>query len=406
MFQTDDSVERVILIAVETDDSTEASLDELALLAETAGAVVVGRLTQKREAVHAGHYFGKGKLEELRTEVSLHDATGVICDDELTSSQLKNMEKILDIKIMDRTMVILDIFAAHARTAEGKVQVNLALQKYRLSHLAGLGTQLSRTGGGIGTRGPGETKLETDRRHIRERISELNRELREIVTARGVLREKREKTGIPVVSLVGYTNAGKSTLMNCLTDAGVLAENKLFATLDTTTRRLTLPGGSDVLLTDTVGFINKLPHQLIQAFKATLEELKFADILLHVVDASSPTRDVQMKVVNETLAELDSLGKPVITVYNKCDLDASPVQGLRVSALTGENTGLLLEEIENVLKTFRKPFTALIPFTEGRLLSAVHTSCEILSEEHGENGTLVTAYGDEKINAQLSQYMV
>ena len=287
LHENKDTEERLILVGIELEDkdspsamAVEACLDELEELVNTAGATAVARTIQRREKVHPAHYLGKGKIEELKMMIHTYDATGIVCDDELSPAQLKNLEKMLETKVMDRTIVILDIFAGRAISGEGKIQVELAQLKYRMSRLTGMGASMSRLGGGIGTRGPGEKKLETDRRHIKERIAELNRDLKEIQTHRELLRSQRNKKGTPVVSLVGYTNAGKSTTLNVLTQAGVLAEDKLFATLDTTTRKVELPGGSEILLTDTVGFIQKLPHHLIQAFRATLEELKYADILL------------------------------------------------------------------------------------------------------------------------------
>ena len=288
--------ERVVLVGVQTDDhdNVEESLDELKELASTAGAVTVGRIIQNRESVHPGTYIGKGKIEEVRALVYAMDATGIICDDELSPAQLNNLERELDCKVMDRTLLILDIFAARAITSEGKIQVELAQLRYRSARLVGLRESLSRLGGGIGTRGPGEKKLEMDRRLIKNRIAQLNRELREVKRHRELTREQRTKNRIPVVAIVGYTNAGKSTLLNTLTGAGVLQEDQLFATLDPTTRSRKLPSGQEILLTDTVGFIRKLPHHLIDAFKSTLEEAKYADLILHVVDASNPQMDEQM----------------------------------------------------------------------------------------------------------------
>ena len=313
--------ERVILIGIDLDnnETAEVCLDELEELVKTAGAVSVAKVIQKRERIHSGHYIGKGKLEEVKMMLKTYDASGIVCDDELSPAQMKNLEQILQTKIMDRTMVILDIFASRAISKEGKIQVELAQLKYRLSRLSGIGASMSRLGGGIGTRGPGETKLETNRRYIKDRIGELNQELKQIETHRQLLRNQRSKKSTPLISLVGYTNAGKSTLINALTDAGVLAEDKLFATLDTTTRKVKLPNGTEVLLTDTVGFIQKLPHHLIQAFRATLEELNFADILIHVVDASNINRQQQMDVVYQTLKGLHSETTNVITVFNKVD---------------------------------------------------------------------------------------
>lgn len=319
--------ERVVLIAVDTGDGSNAiaSLDELEELVDTAGAVAVDRIVQNRENIHPGTYLGKGKIDEVKERIWELNATGVVCDDELSPVQLRNLEDALDTKVMDRTMVILDIFAARANTSEGKIQVELAQLKYRAARLVGLRNSLSRLGGGIGTRGPGEKKLEMDRRLIHERIGQLKAELEEVKRHRDVLRRQRERAHTPVAAIVGYTNAGKSTLLNRLTDAGILAEDKLFATLDPTTRSLELGGGQKILLTDTVGFIRKLPHHLVEAFKSTLEEAKYCDIILHVADSSNPQMDMQMHVVYETLRELGVEDKVMVTVFNKMD-QASHVQ--------------------------------------------------------------------------------
>ena len=417
LHKIEDEEERVILVAVDADnseDDTEKCLDELEDLAKTAGAVTVGRVIQKRERVSAGYYVGSGKLDEIRTMINAFDATGIICDDELTPAQMRNMEKILQTKVMDRTMLILDIFATRAVSSEGKIQVELAQLKYRLSRLTGMGTSMSRLGGGIGTRGPGEKKLETDRRHIKERIHELKSDLEEIRTHRSLLRNQRSKSGRPVVSLVGYTNAGKSTILNSLTDAGVLEEDKLFATLDTTTRNVTLLGGSNIYLTDTVGFVQKLSHHLVEAFKATLEELKFADILLHVVDASDENRVKHMEVVYSTLRDLGCGEKPVITVFNKMDKevemplpqDKNCCARVEICAKNQKSLENLLDVTEEVLKSFRKPMKVLIPYTEGSLLAVVHGKCEIISEEHTENGTLIEAYMTDEAAGRLEKYKV
>ena len=413
--------ERLILVGVELEDrhsrsamETEACLDELEELIQTAGGISVTRTIQKREQVHPGHYLGKGKIEELQMMIRTHDATGIVCDDELSPAQLRNLEKMLDTKVMDRTIVILDIFAKRAISGEGKIQVELAQLKYRLSRLAGMGASMSRLGGGIGTRGPGEKKLETDRRYIKERIAELNKEAKEIQTHRELLRSQRSKKGTPVVSLVGYTNAGKSTIINALTDAGVLAEDKLFATLDTTTRQVKLPGGSEILLTDTVGFIQKLPHHLIQAFRATLEELKYADILLHVVDASNPHREEQMVVVYETLRDLGCGDTPVILVYNKMDravelplpVDKNARDAVQISAMTGMGMERMLTSVEELLKTFRHSMKAVIPYTDGGLLGWIHGRCEIIQEEHQAQGVYVEVYVDEEAKNRLKKYCV
>ncbi|MDR1537660.1 MAG: GTPase HflX [Clostridiales bacterium] len=416
MFQTEDAVEKVVLIAVSSEDDSrvQANLDELALLVDTSGAVEAGRLTQKRDGVHPQHYMGSGKIEELRDLISLVGADAIVSDDELSNSQQRTMSNLLNVKILDRSMVILDIFAGRASTAEGKTQVELAQLKYRLTHLSGIGTQMSRLGGGIGTRGPGEKKLETDRRYIRERITQLNRELAEISEQRTLLRANRRESGIISVSMVGYTNAGKSTLMNAITEAGVFAEDKLFATLDTTTRKTPLPDGGDILLTDTVGFIQKLPHNLIQAFKATLEELKDADMLLHIVDASNPERESQMKVVYETLEELGCVDKPIITVYNKADLDVQlplphdkkAFAAVNVSAKSGLNINELLLKIAEAIKLFRKKMDVLIPYAKGGLVQMIHDRSEILSEEYREEGTLISAYLDSEMENRLKEYAI
>ena len=415
---THDTAERreiAVLVGLEDERDllpVEASLDELAELARTAGAEVRGRLTQKRERPDPRTFLGSGKLEELKDLISLHEADTVIFDSELSPAQLRNLGKALEQKVLDRTLLILDIFAMRASSAEGKVQVELAQLKYRLSHLAGIGKALSRLGGGIGTRGPGETKLENDRRVIRERIAHLNRELKEVQDRRGVLRERRERNGMPVASMVGYTNAGKSTLLNMLTNAGVLAEDKLFATLDTTTRKLTLPGGSELLFTDTVGFIQKLPHTLVQAFRATLEELQHADMLVHVVDAANPMRGEQMSVVYDTLRDLKCFDKPVVVVFNKMDCEAerplpadrNATKTVAMSAKTGEGGDALLQAMEDVVKSFKAAMTVLVPYTEGRLLGLIHKSCDVLEEEHMEAGVRFVLYANEEMENRLAVY--
>lgn len=321
MYNMDDIRERVILVGVDTEggETAERSLDELAELAATAGAEVTGRLIQTRECVHPATYIGRGKLIELKELLWETEATGIICDDELSSTQLGNLEEELDCKVLDRTLLILDIFAARAVSGEGKIQVELAQLRYRASRLSGLGRSLSRLGGGIGTRGPGEKKLEMDRRLIRERISRLKKELADVERHRELLRSQRNQSGMKVAALVGYTSAGKSSIENALTNAGILEDAMLFSTLDTTTRALQLDGTQEILLTDTVGFIRKLPHHLIEAFKSTLEEAKYADIIIHVVDVSNPRMDEQMYVVYDTLRQMGAEGKPVITLFNKQD---------------------------------------------------------------------------------------
>ena len=415
LYEVEKPAERVILVAVDEDGSMKDDfLNELEELAQTAGAVTVGRLIQKREKRHPGHYIGKGKAEELKLMIAALDADGIITDDELTPAQMRNLEDMLDTKVMDRTMVILDIFAARALSNEGKIQVELAQLKYRLTRLSGQGTSLSRLGGGIGTRGPGEKKLETDRRYIKERIAELESSLRDIETHRELLRSGRDKKGVINVSLVGYTNAGKSTLLNKLTDAGVLAEDKLFATLDTTARNLKLPGGTSIILTDTVGFIRKLPHHLIRAFRATLEEMKYADILIHVVDASNPDRAQQMNTVYSTLKDLGCEKTPVITAFNKMDrkvelplpMDKAARETVKISALDGNGTDELATAIETLIKSFKKHIKIVIPYSEGKLMAMVYSRCEIIHEEHREDGICADLYVDGEMENRLEPYTV
>jgi len=413
--ETTESIERVILAGVDKEGtvmSIEDSMSELKELAETAGAEVVALVIQKRESAHPGHYLGKGKVLEIKDMIAAYDATGIVCDDELSPAQIKNLEEMLGTKIMDRTMIILDIFAKRALSREGKIQIELAQLRYRLKRLAGIGASMSRLGGGIGTRGPGEKKLETDRRYIKDRISELNSELEDIKRHREVLRINRERKGMPVVSLVGYTNAGKSTLLNLLTDSDVLVMDQVFATLDTTVRKLMLPGGTTVLLTDTVGFIQKLPHHLIQAFRATLEELKFSDVLLHVVDASNLNRNEHMSVVYETLSELGCEKTPVITLYNKIDkeheipvsFDSHSSYTQLVSAKTNEGIPEFLNSLEELLNSFKKKISVIIPYKDGNLISYVHRSCEIISEEHRADGTFIEAYMSPEAEGRLQAY--
>lgn len=394
--------ERVILAAVQASeqDDTKACLDELEELVETAGGITVAKVIQKRERVHPGTYLGKGKIEEIKEQIKEFNATGIVCDDELSPAQLRNLEDALDTKIMDRTMVILDIFAARANTKEGKIQVELAQLRYRAARLAGLGNSLSRLGGGIGTRGPGEKKLEMDRRLIHERIGQLKEELRDVERHREVLRQQRERTHVPVAAIVGYTNAGKSTLLNYLTDAGILAEDKLFATLDPTTRKLELPSGQHILLTDTVGFIRKLPHHLIDAFKSTLEEACYCDIILHVVDSSNPQMDMQMHIVYETLKQLKVTDKIVVTVFNKMDKPDHPVilkdlsadYQVKISALSGDGTDTLLETLENILRNQKVYLEKIYPYQEAGRIQQIRKYGELLAEEYAEDGIHVKAY--------------
>ena len=394
--------ERVILFAASTNasDDTEESVEELRELVKTAGAETVGVVIQNRENIHPGTYLGKGKIQELKEMVWESGATGVVCDDELSPAQLKNLEDALDTKVMDRTMIILDIFAARAKTREGKIQVELAQLRYRAVRLVGLRNSLSRLGGGIGTRGPGETKLEVDRRRIHERISQLKSELQDVERHRDVVRKQREQSGTLTAAIVGYTNAGKSTLLNKLTGAGILAEDKLFATLDPTTRALVLPGGEKVLLTDTVGFIRKLPHHLVEAFKSTLEEARYCDVILHVVDCSNPQMDMQMHVVYETLRRLDIKDKEIITVFNKVDRpdadtacrDMSADYKVRLSAKTGEGIEELLDLFAVILRNRRIYFEKVFAYKDAGRIQTIRKSGQLLSEEYQDDGIHVKAY--------------
>ena len=405
MYETAQKPERVILVGVnEGGDEKEVreSLDELGELVKTAGAEPVAVLVQNREKIHPGTYIGKGKIEELRNAISLSQATGIVCDDELSPAQLKNLEQELETKVMDRTLIILDILAGRAMTREGKIQVEQAQLKYRASRLVGLRSSLSRLGGGIGTRGPGEKKLEIDRRLINDRISVLRREVEELKNHRSLAREKRSRNPIPVVAIVGYTNAGKSTLLNTLTDAGILAEDKLFATLDPTTRNYKLPGGQEVLLTDTVGFIRKLPHHLIDAFRSTLEEARYADLILHVVDSSSEQMDAHMDIVYETLKNLDVRDKQIITFFNKMDKlpeNADRIfKDLRadrtVCGSIKENQGLqeLVDVLEKMISERSIYVEKVIPYAEAGKIQLIRQYGQLLGEEYTEGGIAIKAY--------------
>lgn len=423
-YEIKEQEERVILVGVSLseDDMTDESLDELAELARTAKAVVVGRMIQGREKIHPTTYVGKGKLAELKELVWEREATGIICDDELSSVQLQNLERGLDCKIMDRTLLILDIFAARAMSGEGKIQVELAQLKYRASRLTGLGASLSRLGGGIGTRGPGEKKLEMDRRLIRERISHLKAELKDVERHRELIRSRREDTSKKVAALVGYTSAGKSSIHNALTNAGIMEDEMLFSTLDTTTRVLPLEENREILLTDTVGFIRKLPHHLVEAFKSTLEEAKYADVIIHVVDAANPQMDVQMHVVYETLRQLGVEGKPIITLFNKQDVlearmdgdgflgDADALPALRdvradytikTSAKTGQGLDELKEALLEVLRRDQILIERTYSFAEAGKVQQIRNSGQLLEEEYVAEGIHVKAYVPKEIYGRL-----
>lgn len=402
--------ERVILVGVQVSDgeNVEESLNELEELAKTAGAAAVGRIIQNREAVHPGTYIGKGKIDEVRALLLALDATGIICDDELSPAQLNNLERELECKVMDRTLLILDIFAGRAVTSEGKIQVELAQLRYRSARLVGLRESLSRLGGGIGTRGPGEKKLETDRRLIRTRISALKEDLAQVEKHRQLIRSRRMNGKIKTAAIVGYTNAGKSTLLNTLTGAEVLSEDKLFATLDPTTRMLALEDGQQILLTDTVGFIRKLPHHLVEAFKSTLEEAKYADFIIHVVDISNPQAEMQMHVVYETLRELGVSGKKVITLLNKQDkaLDEQ-IRDFRADYVikTSSKTGEGLEEFKHLLERLLSEdqiyIERLFSYQEAGKIQLIREYGQLLSEEYTEEGISVKARVSMEIYGKL-----
>lgn len=411
MYNMDDIRERVILVGVDTEggETAERSLDELAELAATAGAEVTGRLIQTRECVHPATYIGRGKLIELKKLLWETEATGIICDDELSSTQLGNLEEELDCKVLDRTLLILDIFAARAVSGEGKIQVELAQLRYRASRLSGLGRSLSRLGGGIGTRGPGEKKLEMDRRLIRERISRLKKELADVERHRELLRSQRNQSGMKVAALVGYTSAGKSSIENALTNAGILEDAMLFSTLDTTTRALQLDGTQEILLTDTVGFIRKLPHHLIEAFKSTLEEAKYADIIIHVVDVSNPRMDEQMYVVYDTLRQMGAEGKPVITLFNKQDRlekeeshkDFQADYSIATSAKTGQGLDKLKAALLEIIRRDQIYVERLYPFADAGKIQMIRSKGQLLSEEYLPEGIQIKAYVPQDVYGKL-----
>ena len=409
--------ERVLLAGVHTgcrdvlSDTTEESMLELEELVKTAGGEVVCQVIQNKSDIEAATYMGEGKLGEIKEAVMSMDIDVVVFDDELSPIQLRNITDFLEVKVIDRTILILDIFAMRAKSGEGKLQVELAQLKYRLPRLRGLGVQMSRTGGGIGTRGPGETKLESDRRHINRRISALEDEIKELAKHRELLRSRRKKDGTITACLVGYTNAGKSSLLNKLTDANVFAENKLFATLDTTSRGLVLEDNRKIILIDTVGFIRKLPHHLVEAFKSTLEETVTADFLIHVIDSSNPQNENHIKVVNSVLSDIGATGKPEILVYNKIDLleDNSEIMPkencVGISVLKNEGIDDLLKVIGDVAPGKKKEISVLIPYNEGALVSKLHENQKILSEEYTEIGTKIKLLADSETYNSLKDYV-
>lgn len=412
-FENIQTPETSVLVGLDTGDyDAEVSIDELEELAKTAGSKVLAKIIQKKEKPDPATYIGSGRLREIRDFCRDNEADLIIFDCELSPSQQRNVENFTDVRVIDRTTLILDIFAARARSKEGRIQVELAQLKYSLPRLGGKGTELSRLGGGIGTRGPGETKLESDRRHIRRRIEALSAELKEIEKRRIRMRNRREKTGIESVAIVGYTNAGKSTLMNTLTNAGVLAQDKLFATLDPTARALTLPDGRQVMLIDTVGLVRRLPHELVEAFKSTLEEAAAAHVILNVCDASSPECSEHLEVTQKLLKELGCESTPVISVMNKCDLVDNiydmPAIGktVMISALQGKGLDRLLKEIEKALPKTRSRAKVLIPFSSGAQAGRIRTEGVVISEEYTPDGILIDGIIPISILEELKEFVI
>ena len=408
--------ERAVLVGLNADcftkeqTATDASLEELEALLETAGGFCTGKVLQNRHTPDSHSFIGEGKAQEVRMLVEATESTMVVFDNELSPGHIRALEDILGVTVLDRSALILDIFAQRAKTKEGRLQVELAQYKYLLPRLSGMGASLSRQGGGIGTRGPGETKLESDRRHIRERIARLQSELEQVRQVRSVQRERRMKNSVPVVAIVGYTNAGKSTLLNQLTGAGIPANNRLFDTLDTTSRQLSVSDTLDVILSDTVGFISKLPHHLVDAFRATLEELEYADLLLHVIDAADPDREAHIQVVDSLIAKLAKPGTPVLQLYNKADL-VSPVDipvgedVVAISAKKGTGTDKLLSAIEKALGHSRHHVEVLIPYSMGGTLDTLHNNAQVLGVDYTEKGILVDAVVDPILYGRLKDYI-
>ena len=412
MYENEERVEHAVLVCVDTGEfDAERSLDELAELAASAGAEVVGRVIQKKDRFDPATLLGSGRLQELADFVKANEIDVVIFDHELSPAHQKNIENALETKVIDRTTLILDIFAQRARTSEGRLQVELAQLRYRLPRLMGLGTSLSRLGGGIGTRGPGETKLESDRRHIRRRIHALEEQLEELEQRRDLLHQRRKKDGVISVAIVGYTNVGKSTLLNTLTDAGVLAQDMLFATLDPTSRALTLPDGRKVMLVDTVGLVSRLPHHLVEAFKSTLEEAVNADLILNVCDVSSPDFDNQLAVAKEVLKDLGAENVPVLTVLNKCDLVEIPPMTIdkhtaAISAKAGIGLETLLQKIALNLPETHRRLQMILPYDKAGLANEIRINGKVLTEDYRGEGVFLDALVDVKICHKVQDYIV
>jgi len=408
--------ERAVLVGLNADSfrkeetATDETLDELEALLETAGGFCTGKILQNRHTPDAHSFIGEGKAQEVKMLVEFTGSTMVVFDNELSPGHIRALEEILGVTVLDRSALILDIFAQRAKTREGRLQVELAQYKYLLPRLSGMGKSLSRQGGGIGTRGPGETKLESDRRHIRERITRLERELEQVRQVRGVQRERRMKNSVPVVAIVGYTNAGKSTLLNKLTDAGIPANNRLFDTLDTTSRQLTVSDNLDVILSDTVGFIAKLPHHLVDAFRATLEELEYADLLLHVIDSSDPNREEHIEVVDKLIAKLSKPGTQVLRCYNKADLvDATEIpigeDVVKMSAKRGDGMDDLLRAIEKALDQGRHHVFVTLPYSLGGMVETLHDNAQVLATDYTADGIVVETIVDEILYGRLKKYI-
>ena len=406
--------ERAVLVGLNADcftkaqTATDETLEELEALLETAGGFCTGKVLQNRHTPDPHSFIGEGKAQEVRMLVEATASTMVVFDNELSAGHIRALEEIMGVTVLDRSALILDIFAQRAKTKEGRLQVELAQYQYLLPRLSGMGKSLSRQGGGIGTRGPGETKLESDRRHIRERINRLQQELQQVRQVRSVQRERRMKNSVPVVAIVGYTNAGKSTLLNRLTDAGIPANNRLFDTLDTTSRQLRVSDNLDVILSDTVGFIAKLPHHLVDAFRATLEELEYADLLLHVIDSADPNREEHIAVVDSLIAKLSKEGTPVLRCYNKAELvDATEIpvgeDVVRMSAKTGAGMDALLQSIEKALGHSRHHVLLCIPYSQGGLVDTLHKNAQVLSVDYTAEGIVVETVLDPILYGKLRE---